>query len=85
MPKACFGAKSYGVGIAPKSVVGWLATVVYVIAMGSVTPLVLGFHRPFWWALVAFGLLTAAFLAIALLKTDHSTWRWRWGDDSSTD
>jgi hypothetical protein len=83
MPKPWFGAKSFGVGIGPRSIEGWLLTGAYVVAMVAVTPLVVGLHVPIWWVFVSFGLLTAGFLIVALLMSDGAAWRWRWGNDGS--
>ena len=85
MTKAWFGVKSYGVGLTPKSAWGWVTTGIYVAAMMSNAPLVLGARGPVWLIPVVFALLTGGFLFIVLLKNDHRAWRWRWGGDSSTD
>ena len=83
MPKPWFGAKTFGVGIGPRSLEGWLLTGAYALAMLIVTPVVVTLHAPVWWMFVSFGLLTAAVLIAALLKSDGAAWRWRWGDDRS--
>lgn len=79
MNKPWFGAKTYGIGVGPKSVEGWIATLVYAAVMmgGNAIGRRLGAEP---WMLGVGGLvLTLAFLALAVIKGDHQPMRWRWG------
>lgn len=69
-----FAQKRYGFGAVPATLAGWVATALYVLAIGLI---VKAMHSD-EVKLILGGALTVAFLAITWLKTDGG-WRWRWG------
>ncbi|MET3667991.1 hypothetical protein [Caulobacter sp. 1776] len=79
MGKPWFGAKAYGIGIAPKSVEGWIATLVYVVAVLGATAIGRRLNAEPWMIGLAGLILTIALLALSVIKGDHQSWRWRWG------
>lgn len=79
MSKPWFGSKTYGIGIGPKSLEGWIATSVYVAAILTLSGAGRWFSVEPWVIGVAGLVLTMGFLAVAVLTSDHQPWRWRWG------
>jgi hypothetical protein len=79
MGEPWFGAKTYGIGIGPKSRVGWACVAVYVGLMAAAALAVRFLDWPHWVAPAGLGGLTAAFLIVVRLKSDGQPWRWRWG------
>ena len=79
MSKPWFGPKTYGIGVAPKSVEGWIATLVYVVAILAVTAIGHRLGAEDWMIGAAGLVLTIALLALTVIKGDHRPWRWRWG------
>jgi hypothetical protein len=78
MGKPWFGAKTYGIGVGPKSPAGWTSVVVYCVLM-LVTPTAMRSVGPHWAGLAAGGLITVGYLVLVALKSDGAPWRWRWG------
>jgi len=79
MSKPWFGAKSYGVGISPKSLEGWLSILAYGVSIGATCILGRRFDAPPWMIGLAVLVLTIALFVLAVVKGDHQPWRWRWG------
>ena len=79
MGEPWFGAKTYGIGIGPKSRAGWLSILVYCSLMTAVLLTERFLHQPSWTVTIILGLLTIAFLALVFIKSDCKAWRWRWG------
>jgi hypothetical protein len=79
MGKPWFGAKTYGIGIAPKSPAGWIAVAVFAGAVMAIPPLAAHFAAPAWAPGLAIGALTIGFVILVLAKGDGRPWRWRWG------
>ncbi|NLI28352.1 MAG: hypothetical protein GX413_13410 [Acetobacter sp.] len=76
-----FGVKTYGIGVAPKNLAGWISTGIYCFLMVS-TPVVRNyFDCPAWMIPLGYILITAAFLALLFIKGDGKPWRWRQGHD----
>jgi hypothetical protein len=79
MAEPWFAAKRYGLGLSPSSTAGWIATAVYVAAMAAVGFTTHALAAPKGVIPVVLGLLTLAFIGVAVLKSDRRPWRWRWG------
>ena len=79
MGEPWFGVKRYGLGIGPRSPAGWIATGVFAVVLVAVTNSVALLHGPPMLALGMALLLGAAFIALAIAKSDRKPWRWRWG------
>ena len=79
MGEPWFGVKEYGFGISPKGTAGWVATVVFVLAMAATPSLVAALHGPHWTIYAGFAALGVIFLALMAAKSDGRLWRWRWG------
>ena len=81
--KPWFGQKRFGMGLGPATWQGWLALILYVMALGwSLSRARLLFAdqdlgEKVGWGLSA--LLTVALLALIVIKGDRRPWRWRWG------
>ena len=82
MNRPWFGPKRYGMGLSPTTWQGWLATLIFIglIALAAAAMRGSGRH-PTLWNVFAFGGLTAAYIALAVWKSDRQPWRWRWGGD----
>jgi len=80
MSKPWFGAKTYGIGFSPKSVEGWIAMLVYVVAVLAVTAVGKQWGVEPWMIVLAGSGLTLGLLALAVVKGDGQPLRWRWGD-----
>lgn len=79
MSKPWFGAKTYGIGIGPKSWEGWVVTAVYAVAILTLSGVGRRFGVALWVIGTASLALTIGFLVLAVLTADHQPWRWRWG------
>jgi hypothetical protein len=79
MSKPWFGPKTYGYGLSPISVEGWLVTAAFVAIAIATVPVIRLFGLPDWTAGLAIAVEVAALLSICLAKSDGSPWRWRWG------
>lgn len=84
-----FKPKTYGYGAQPANWKGWLATLVYAVAIIALAYALAGtrsgqqpdaFTTVFWLCLV--GAVTLGFVLFAKAKTGGE-WRWRWGKPPS--
>lgn len=78
MGEPWFGVKEYGLDIGPKSTAGWVATIVFVLAMATTPSFVAALHDPRWTIYAGFAALGVVFLALMAAKSDGHLWRWRW-------
>lgn len=76
-----FGVKTYGIGIGPKNLAGWVSTLLYCTMMIGVPVAKRALNWPTWMILVAYVLFTIAFFALVFIKGDGKPWRLRWGSD----
>lgn len=76
-----FGVKAYGIGVGPKSLAGWVSTILYCILMIGVPVAKQALNWPIWMIPIAYALLTIVFFALLFMKGDGKPWRWRWGRD----
>lgn len=78
MREPWFGAKPYGIGIAPRNSAGWIAVAIYSLAMLAVGLVGQRLELSQLAIRIAMGVLTAAFLILAIVKSTHEPLRWRW-------
>ena len=64
MKRGWFGPKAFGWGASPASWEGWLATAVFILAMGATAVFQPGDGLPAW---IARGVVLAAYLAVVVL------------------
>ncbi len=84
MSQYWFKPKTHGYGATPSNWKGWVATLLFALAIGMFVALLMtssGGNPPIetlllWCAGVC--ILSIAFVALARAKTDGQ-WRWRWG------
>ena len=80
MSKPWFAPKAYGYGATPCSWEGWVATVLFVVALRFAMIELHPYGRAAVWD--AFIALLAAFLVLIRLKSS-APWRWRWRKDDA--
>jgi hypothetical protein len=74
-PGYWFAQKRFGFGAVPATIMGWIATAVYLLVLGFAIK-----AMPTDGTRVVIGVsITLAYLAIVWLKTDGG-FAWRWGD-----
>lgn len=79
--KPWFGPRRFGYGVTPLTWEGWLATGVYILALGGL-PLWIGHPPAPRVAAGAIFLVTALLFGLIWLKLDRTQpLRWRWGGD----
>lgn len=73
-PGYWFLPKAYGLGAYPATVMGWVATAGYLLALGIALK-----TMPTDGARIVVGAaITISWLFLVIIKTDGG-WRWRWG------
>lgn len=77
MKQPWFGVKRYGIGLGPRSPMGWATIAVYAVLMAAAHVPLTALHAPASASGIAAATLTAAFLVLIALKSDGRPWRWR--------
>ena len=79
MQRPWFGAKTFGIGVGPKSWEGWLVIAVFAGTALALPRLAAWRHGPSWIAPAGLGLLLLALLIVMTFKGDGKSLRWRAG------
>lgn len=78
-----FCQKRFGLGAAPNTWQGWILTELFVLFLCTMCYWVSNTAPNIsWWRILGLG--TALFIFLVWKKTDGG-WRWRWGNDPSSD